>query len=276
MHADWLEILACHLVERGDRRVGVGWHRHRQPQWYLCTAGSLRIACDDADHLLQPGEHLLIPAGRRRQPEVGTTGDYTALMLRFRSSRIDPLRWPRQPLPLPSGCGEQVHRLLDRLMTRAEPDALAEALLLGLLLTIQEQSAPTTALEPSSDPLPQDRLIAAAENHIRTHLAGPLTRDSIAQAVHSSASSLGRAYRARRHYSIREAVTAARMQEARRLLLHSEAAVGQIANRLGFATASHFTVRFKKFHGLTPLVFRRERGRIWWVRRPTDGGPVLD
>ena len=54
-----------------------------------------------------------------------------------------------------------------------------------------------------------------------------------------------------------EAIHARRMLEARRLLLHSDASVGAIAEALGFGDASYFVRFFRRHAGTTPLAFRR-------------------
>jgi AraC-like DNA-binding protein len=53
----------------------------------------------------------------------------------------------------------------------------------------------------------------------------------------------------------------ARLQlEARRLLLHTELPVAEIADRLGFSDASYFVRFFKRLAGTTPRAFRARRG----------------
>ena len=53
----------------------------------------------------------------------------------------------------------------------------------------------------------------------------------------------------------------ARLQlEARRLLLHTDLPVAEIAERLGFSDASYFVRFFKRLAGTTPRAFRAQRG----------------
>jgi AraC family transcriptional activator of pobA len=53
----------------------------------------------------------------------------------------------------------------------------------------------------------------------------------------------------------------ARLQlEARRLLLHTDLPVTEIADRLGFSDASYFVRFFKRLAGTTPRAFRAQRG----------------
>jgi AraC-like DNA-binding protein len=46
------------------------------------------------------------------------------------------------------------------------------------------------------------------------------------------------------------------MAEARRLLLHSDEMVDVIAERVGYADATHFIRMFRRAHGATPAAWR--------------------
>lgn len=51
-------------------------------------------------------------------------------------------------------------------------------------------------------------------------------------------------------------IVAGRMAEARRLLLHSDEMVDVIAERVGYADATHFIRMFRRAHGATPAAWR--------------------
>ena len=52
-------------------------------------------------------------------------------------------------------------------------------------------------------------------------------------------------------------VLSLRVQEAQRLLSTTQLSLGSIAAATGFYDQSHFTKRFRKVTGLTPLQYRR-------------------
>jgi AraC-like DNA-binding protein len=52
-------------------------------------------------------------------------------------------------------------------------------------------------------------------------------------------------------------VTEIRMSQALRLLLHSRLPISIIATKVGYATASHFSVRFRERFGVNPAALRR-------------------
>ena len=55
-----------------------------------------------------------------------------------------------------------------------------------------------------------------------------------------------------------EYVLSLRVQEAQRLLTTTTHSVGEIASATGFYDQSHFTRRFNKAVGMTPLAYRKK------------------
>jgi len=51
-------------------------------------------------------------------------------------------------------------------------------------------------------------------------------------------------------------IVSGRMAEARRLLLHSDEMVDVVAERVGYADATHFIRMFRREHGATPAAWR--------------------
>lgn len=56
-----------------------------------------------------------------------------------------------------------------------------------------------------------------------------------------------------------EWMVSGRMAEARRMLLHSDEMVDVIAERVGYADATHFTRMFRREHGATPAAWRADQ-----------------
>jgi AraC family transcriptional activator of pobA len=56
-----------------------------------------------------------------------------------------------------------------------------------------------------------------------------------------------------------EWIIAARLAEARRLLLHGDEMVDVIAERVGYADATHFIRLVRREHGMTPAAWRSAR-----------------
>lgn len=116
------------------------------------------------------------------------------------------------------------------------------------------------------DPLPRE-LCSHAIAFILRHLENPLTPAEVAAGLHVSLRTLQRAMATSLGCTPGEVITAVRMREAQRLLRVEGLLVKEVASRVGFASVSHFSRRFKGFYGVAPS--ETEAGR---ARRPGGDG----
>lgn len=86
-----------------------------------------------------------------------------------------------------------------------------------------------------------------------------LTLDDVAAAVGRSPAHVTSALKQATGRSAGEWIVSGRMAEARRLLLHSDERVDAVADRVGYADATHFIRMFRRTHGATPAAWRAER-----------------
>jgi AraC-like DNA-binding protein len=93
---------------------------------------------------------------------------------------------------------------------------------------------------------------ARAEELIRTDGTGSLTVQSLASAVHVSPMQLRRIYQAAGGVSPKAALTAWRMERAKKLLRESDSSITEIAKLLGYRTIQRFSAAFKEQCGQSP------------------------
>jgi AraC-like DNA-binding protein len=93
-----------------------------------------------------------------------------------------------------------------------------------------------------------DRAIVA----IHQRLEDPLTPAQLADALNVSLRSLERVLAAALECTPRQLILTVKMREARRLLATGQARIGEVAFRLGFPSAAHFSTRFRSFFGCPP------------------------
>jgi AraC-like DNA-binding protein len=100
-----------------------------------------------------------------------------------------------------------------------------------------------------------DRAIVA----IHQRLEDPLTPAQLAQSLNVSLRSLERVLEAALECTPRQLILTVKMREARRLLASGTLRVGEVAFRLGFPSAAHFSTRFRGFYGSPPSSLTRPR-----------------
>ena len=95
--------------------------------------------------------------------------------------------------------------------------------------------------------------------YIERHCLRPLSLHELSKLVHRSPGYLTTLLRKHTGKTAGQWILEGRMAEARRRLLHSDEHVDIIAERVGYADATHFTRLFRRAHGLTPTAFRARR-----------------
>jgi AraC-like DNA-binding protein len=81
--------------------------------------------------------------------------------------------------------------------------------------------------------------------------------DALAAEHGMSRSHFSHFFKARTGLTPARFATQVRIQEAARLLLHTQAPIKQIADELGFADVNHFCKVFRRFQNMSPAMFRR-------------------
>jgi len=92
---------------------------------------------------------------------------------------------------------------------------------------------------------------------LETHFVDDITVEKLAEIAEISVSHFNRRFRQLLRLSPMEYVSSLRIQEARRRLVTTGQSVGDIAIATGFFDQSHFTKRFRKSTGMTPLAYRK-------------------
>jgi AraC family transcriptional regulator len=96
-----------------------------------------------------------------------------------------------------------------------------------------------------------------AKAFIQENLAADLAVDAIARAVGMSAYHFAHAFRAATGVPPHRYVMQRRMDRAKALLRSSELTLTDIAQRVGYSSASHFSVGFRKLTQLAPSDYRK-------------------
>ena len=109
---------------------------------------------------------------------------------------------------------------------------------------------------------PEDQKIHFQElqrviEHLENRFVDEISVDRLAEIAGISVPHFNRRFRQLLRLSPMEYVLSLRIQEAQRQLVTSNRAIGDIAVATGFCDQSHFTKRFRKINGMTPLAYRK-------------------
>ncbi|TWF33911.1 helix-turn-helix protein [Chitinophaga polysaccharea] len=102
-----------------------------------------------------------------------------------------------------------------------------------------------------------NRLVA----HIRQHIYQPelLKQEYLASVFHLSSNYIGEFFKKQTGESLQQYIVNYKLNLVQLRVTHSDLTIGEIADELGFTDESHMSRLFKKYHGLTPAAYRREK-----------------
>lgn len=147
-------------------------------------------------------------------------------------------------------------RLLDDLhnSTHFQMDLAANALE-EILLCIAQQQARTK-------PHTLDPRINTILQRLQANYREPITIAALAQQVALSPSRLSHLFKEQVGRSIIETILTIRLHQTERLLKYTSLHIGEIAQEVGFQSASYFSRQFKAHYGLSPDAYRHQQQRM--------------
>jgi AraC family transcriptional regulator len=140
----------------------------------------------------------------------------------------------------------------DKLGAPLYEKALVEQIALHLLRDHCTLEAPDTAAVS----MPPHKL-RLAKAYIQENLAGDLCVENIARAVGMSAFHFAHAFRDAIGVPPHQYVMRRRMEQAKSLLRSTELPLAQVAQSVGYSSASHFCVAFRRLSHMAPRDYRR-------------------
>ncbi len=219
----------------------------------------------------QAGDVLLVPAGEEHR--ALQSGRMTAWGVGFcapcyapseLASLLDPFERARSGASPIVRLAKERHDHVDRLITELHAETrsgrahqkLVQKSLLALLLA--EITRATSDLDATS----HTSLVADALRFIERRCLEPISLSDVAKAVNRSPAYLTTAIKRATGKTVVEWIITGRLSEARNRLLHTDEMVEIIAERVGYADATHFIRLFRRTYGCTPAAWRAERRGI--------------
>lgn len=131
-------------------------------------------------------------------------------------------------------------------------DAVQRSLLTLILAEVETYAS-------SMAPRSSNGVVVDALRFIERNCLKPLTLKDVAKALRRSPAWVTTALKRETGKSAVAWIVSGRMAEARRLLLHSDEMVDVIAERVGYADATHFIRMFRREHRKTPAAWRAQQ-----------------
>ncbi len=103
----------------------------------------------------------------------------------------------------------------------------------------------------------EPQAVRAAKSYILKHLADPMTLEQVAAHAHVSPFHFCKIFKRSTGTTFTDFVNRARVERARRMLMHPNARITNVAYDAGFQSLSHFNRSFRKIAGETPSQFRQ-------------------
>lgn len=160
--------------------------------------------------------------------------------------------------PLLTQIGLTLWRELEQPSPAGKLYAQAAAQLLAVHLVRHYTSAGTAIKEPTHGRL-APRQLQRVHDFVEAHLSQDLGLDALARQAGFSPYHFTRLFREATGETPHQFVLCRRIERARRLLENPDLPLGQVALATGFAHQSHLARHFKRYMGLTPSAYRRER-----------------
>lgn len=269
--AAWGGLDAAEVVHPEDDFTVPAFARHLVVFNLATTMAAVERRADRATQL-GPAKAMVLPAGRERTWHLEHEGEVRHLHVYLDTDLVDRtaagLGLDPAVLDLQDGFGvqdpllEQLARLLraELLSGGLGGDLYGESLGVALAIHLIRSYAsrpPEPQEERSLDP----RVLRQALTYIEDHLAMNLSLQAVAGAVHLSPYHFARRFKLATGSTVHQYVLRRRVEHARALLQTTSWPVSLVAQRAGFANASHLSSHLRRLLGVTPATLRAGRAR---------------
>ncbi|MEO5725460.1 MAG: AraC family transcriptional regulator [Byssovorax sp.] len=253
-----------HLLAADTRAPHPATHDHLVLAF--CLGGSLRME-QVGSWSLTAGDALLIPAGAPHRlveasdserwvlglcPACFAADGNAELLEPFDRVRSGASAVVHIPAPRRAFLASLFHELQGEIERVENGTEAAQRSLVTLVLTevARAMSPRASSIEPPGS------VVAEALRFIERRCLDPISLQDVADAVHRSPAHVTTLVRRATGRPVQAWIIAGRLAEATRRLRHTDEIVDVIAERVGYADATHFIRLFRREHGITPAAWR--------------------
>ena len=246
-------------------------HLHSRFELILPECGNILAVMDGQEHLIRPGEMLVIFPGvpHALTPVKNCSGTLLAFYREHLSELGESLGevQPVNPVIPVGGMDPDVRHCLGRLQEMAASGRTDEMLAQVYLTLIFTHLTRALTLE-KADPASSKELLYRAMEYISQNLASPLNLKDTAHALGVNNYYLSHVLNDRIHMGFRAYLNTLRIERARRYLRLTTLSVEEVAEACGFNTLRTFDRVFAEHCGCSPRDFRRSHAIVPTLKRP--------
>ena len=224
----------------------------RQNGFFLMEEGECRFIWEDREILLQPGTLVYIPLHAHYDMQVSTPAfSISRCNFYLKDALGEAVFFSQSPKLLYQQAPQKIQDLMHE-MTRIEivgKNAARMKLLFYRLINelIQEKET-----------ISHHRLTPAI-SYLHAHYCEEIDASMLAELCFLSPAQFYRMFRKAFDRTPLEYRNDLRMRQAKLLLLEEDYSIGEIAQQLGFESIYYFSRVFRRFTGLSPTAYRKEK-----------------
>lgn len=252
------------LLNVSSARYGGDWHSvphtHSYAELFYTVGGSGQFRIEDSLYPVKANQMVII------SPNVmHTEVSYNAAPLEYIVLGIEGLELSASENTDGRFCildyqdGGEILNCLRSILREMEDqqqgyEIICQAYMEILITRLMRTIGFSPAAEAAS--IPVSRQCAAIRHYIGLHYKEPLSLEQLADEAHVSKYYLAHAFKAEYGISPINYQISLRIKESRYLLRETNMSLSQIAQVLGFSSASYFSQSFRRSEGISPMEYR--------------------
>ena len=264
-------------ANRPDVRYVCDSHYHDTYEIYYLVSGTRRQFVDHKIYDIRKGDMILIPKRVIHKTTAIDKNQHTRYLLSFSESFVQSI-WndmdnsvlekvfSEVKISIPESRREYVLGLLEKISEESltvgtDPYSvrMLKNYILELLVFICRWHEKNPVGEAAHE-IPEEKIQLAAK-YIYENFNNEVTLGEVASYVYMSETYFSKKFKKVTGLSFREYLTSIRIKMADEMLLETKKSISAIAEECGFGDANYFGDVFKKIKGVSPLRYRKFRGR---------------
>lgn len=252
------------LLSAGSARYGGDWHSqlhaHNYAELFYTVDGKGQFRIGDDFYPVEPG-HLVIINPNVLHTEVSyNLNPLEYIVLGIEGLELSPPDGDSRYCILDYKDGD-IQNCLRSILREMESrqagyEAICQAYLEILIVRLMRHTS--FSIVPVGEPAKPSRPCAAIRRYIDDHYKEQITLDQLAAEAHVNKYYLAHTFREEYGISPISYMNARRIGESKYLLRETDLSLSQIAQILGFSSASYFSQSFRRAEAVTPMEYRKQ------------------